>query len=212
VKSSDYKAILTTVLKDLADAIYQREVLSGKMLEVNAQIETLRETAYSVSQLCDADPAKEFPNLFGDESPDPGFTDAVRGLFQPGNGYTPVEVRSALRRKGFKIDEYKNPLASIHTILKRLVKSGELSAWQDNEDSPVTYFKISDDDEVEQPRPEISSAIVFGPPQRLTRKQVRQQEKQKEEAANGPSRFPPPTRRRPNPFQEMAEDLKREKK
>src|SRR5262249_25621978 len=163
-----------------------------------------RETAYSVSQLCDADPAKEFPNLFGDETPDAGITDAVRAVFEPGLGFTPVEVRSALRRKGFKIDEYKNPLASIHTILKRLGKSGELSAWQDDEDSPVTYYKVSDNDEVEQPKPETTSAIIFGPPQRLTRQQVRQQQKQTEEAATGPSRFPPPTRRRPNPFQEMA--------
>ena len=59
--------------------------------------------------------------------------------------YTPVEVRNALRDRGFKIEQYKNPLASIHTILKRLVKSGELHSVQDDDESVVRYFRFSEE-------------------------------------------------------------------
>ena len=35
---------------------------------------------------------------------------------------TPVEIRDALKRMGFPFENYKaNPLASIHTTLKRMV-------------------------------------------------------------------------------------------
>ena len=38
------------------------------------------------------------------------------------NWLTPVEIRDALKRMGFPFENYKaNPLASIHTTLKRMV-------------------------------------------------------------------------------------------
>src|SRR5207245_2787298 len=41
----------------------------------------------------------------------------------------------------FDLDGYKNPLATIHTILKRLVKAGELFICTfDDEDGPTVYM------------------------------------------------------------------------
>jgi hypothetical protein len=79
-----------------------------------------------------------------------GFTDAVRKVFRqsPDNEFTPVEVKQKMSVR-FVLSGYTNPLASIHTILKRLVKAGEvvpvqredgksayrLKGWQDYEHS-----------------------------------------------------------------------------
>src|SRR5215469_13777837 len=39
---------------------------------------------------------------------------------------TPVEVRDRLVRQGFALTKYSNPLATIHSVLKRLAKQGYL--------------------------------------------------------------------------------------
>jgi hypothetical protein len=56
-----------------------------------------------------------------------GFTDAVRRALQAAGkrGLTPVEVRDALVESGVDLSGYSNPLAVIHTTLKRLVTRTE---------------------------------------------------------------------------------------
>jgi hypothetical protein len=53
-----------------------------------------------------------------------GFTDAIRKVLQAANGdaMTAMEVKDALPGIGFPLSGYSNPLASVHTILKRLGK------------------------------------------------------------------------------------------
>jgi hypothetical protein len=52
-----------------------------------------------------------------------GLTTTIRLCFTAGKEWlTPVEIRDMLRATGFNFDSYKaNPLASIHTTLKRMV-------------------------------------------------------------------------------------------
>ncbi|HKT80542.1 MAG TPA: hypothetical protein VJP86_10020, partial [Vicinamibacterales bacterium] len=40
-------------------------------------------------------------------------------------GATPVEVRQALENVGFDFRRFVNPMAAVHTVLKRLVTQGE---------------------------------------------------------------------------------------
>src|SRR5581483_1524598 len=55
-------------------------------------------------------------------------TSNIREVLQNAAAWLMVpEIRDALVAKGWKADDYDNPLAVIHTILKRLVKSGEVS-------------------------------------------------------------------------------------
>jgi hypothetical protein len=58
----------------------------------------------------------------------PGFTDAVRIVLSKNQGYstTAIGVRELLVKSGFPLSGYSNPLASIHTILKRLADRGEV--------------------------------------------------------------------------------------
>jgi hypothetical protein len=56
-----------------------------------------------------------------------GFTDVIRkALRSTGEHLTANDVKDMLPNLGFTLDGYSNPLASIHTILKRLQKSGEV--------------------------------------------------------------------------------------
>lgn len=53
----------------------------------------------------------------------PGLTTAIRSAFTAGREWlTPTEVRDYLKNIGFNFESYKaNPLASIHTTLRRMV-------------------------------------------------------------------------------------------
>jgi hypothetical protein len=65
----------------------------------------------------------------------PGFTDSVRKVLRenPGHAATATAVRDMLAEAGFNLSAYSNPLASIHTILKRLAERGELTTSIKNE-------------------------------------------------------------------------------
>jgi hypothetical protein len=57
-----------------------------------------------------------------------GFTEAIRKVLRSTKEYlTPAEVKERLPIAGFFLTEYSNPLASIHTILKRLHKANEVT-------------------------------------------------------------------------------------
>jgi len=57
-----------------------------------------------------------------------GITDAVRSVFRASGpmGLTPVEIRERLTYLSFPVNEYKNFLASLHVVLDRLEKAGEI--------------------------------------------------------------------------------------
>jgi hypothetical protein len=65
----------------------------------------------------------------------PGFTDSVRKVLRanPGLAATATAVRNMLANAGFNLSAYSNPLASIHTILKRLAERGELTTTVKNQ-------------------------------------------------------------------------------
>jgi hypothetical protein len=64
----------------------------------------------------------------------PGFTDSVRHVLHniPSQALTAKKVRDLLRGAGFDLSSYTNPLASIHTILKRLAERGEVVVGESN--------------------------------------------------------------------------------
>lgn len=142
MKIDKYTLIYRESIDDLSAALEEKESLEDRLQEVIAKIDDLRQVAYSTANMCGVDPRVEYPSLFLEEtSLDIGFTDAIRGVFSPGVGMSPVQVRNRLRAGGFDLKGYKNPLATIHTILKRLVKAGELFVMpQDEEDGPTLYI------------------------------------------------------------------------
>ena len=62
-----------------------------------------------------------------------GLTDAVRMILRASGdqGIAPTAIRDALKALGFSIGEYRNILASIYTVLGRLIESGEVKRSKD---------------------------------------------------------------------------------
>jgi hypothetical protein len=66
-----------------------------------------------------------------------GLTDAVRSVFMASSSYglIPKEVRDRLVHLYFPVNEYRNFMASLHTVLSRLNKGGEIKlAIRDRQD------------------------------------------------------------------------------
>jgi hypothetical protein len=73
----------------------------------------------------------------------PGFLDAIRTAFRVSKkGLTPTEVRAWIRM-GNKLDltAYSNPLASIHTTLRRMEDNGEIESFT-NEAGEKAYRPV----------------------------------------------------------------------
>lgn len=116
----DYLQLTQTSVLQLSDLVRARRDLDAKILRLQRQ---LRSTA---AQL----PRKGQKAVSSAPTPSMGcvgITDAVRRvLLTYPIWLTPVSVRDLLPCVGFDADRYKHPLASIHSILRRLVATGEV--------------------------------------------------------------------------------------
>jgi hypothetical protein len=57
-----------------------------------------------------------------------GLTDAIRYVIQhAGKHMTPVDVRGELLKRYCDPEDYRNLLASVHTVMKRLERAGEIT-------------------------------------------------------------------------------------
>ena len=59
-----------------------------------------------------------------------GITQAIRDLLcrHPNKWVAPTAVRNKLRKDGFPVDQYSQPLAVIHTTMRRMTNQGELES------------------------------------------------------------------------------------
>jgi hypothetical protein len=113
----DYKHILIQAFKEFADILTQRQESDLKLAQKE---QFIRATMY---QLPDNDRAI-FEELLDKLLTGPtGLSASIRGILNanPRKWYTAAQVRDALIKSGFDFANYaSNPLASIHSALKRL--------------------------------------------------------------------------------------------
>src|SRR5438045_3861677 len=135
-----HKKSLSAALQEISNLIKERDQLESHVERLNKQIGDLTQAVEALGPLCDVDVKKEYPDLFWDAvEPEIGLTDAVRKIMstRPIEGYSAVALRDKLTESGFDMDKYTNPMANIHTILKRLVRS---SAVNTLDDEGRTYY------------------------------------------------------------------------
>lgn len=109
---ASYRRALDTARRELTE-------LEAARARVDERISQLRQTIGALSAVCD------------EETEPRGFTDAVRDVLRASvEALTPAQVRDRLQASGFALGHYSNPLASIHVILKRLVKAGEAKSYE----------------------------------------------------------------------------------
>jgi hypothetical protein len=139
-----YRETYEAALEELSELMSERESLDIQREKVDGRIARLRYAVTGLGGLCNLSSVEivmAHPELFPDRvTPDVGFTDAIRAVFKgnPEVVFSPVAVRNALEANGFDIKKYKNVLASIHSILKRLKSKNDLS--EGNQEGRAIYW------------------------------------------------------------------------
>jgi hypothetical protein len=123
VAKDDYRRALDAALREY-------ETLSAERATLDDRLAQLRHSIAALTKLCGYEPTVPL-----------GLTDACRLVLR--NAVTPVtalEVRDRLAAIGVPLDKYSNPLASIHTVLKRLQEGGEIAERDRDEPSTRTAY------------------------------------------------------------------------
>lgn len=131
----DYKEFVDNAIAELSDLKEKRSHLELEKAQVEAKIAALVSTVEALSQVVDQDGNQRltaFLRDMGDASTTMGITDRIRAILKQSlnqHGYqvplTVPTIRDRLQSTGWDLSKYANALSTIHTIAKRLIKSGE---------------------------------------------------------------------------------------
>jgi hypothetical protein len=117
----DYLQLTQTSVQQLSDLVRERRELEAKILKLKRQLRsTAAHLLWKAGRAASSVPSTRMGSV--------GVTDAVRRVLGTYPiSLTPVSVRDLLPSVGFDPDRYKHPLTSIHSILRRLVATGEVA-------------------------------------------------------------------------------------
>lgn len=149
-----YKDAFEAALKELRQLSATKERLSRELVELDKRSEDLRLAAAGLTPLAglDFDQVKaQYPDLFAEQITSRiGITDAVRdALSTAGKWLTVPQIRDRVFTIAPMVAGHKNPLASIHAVLRRLQDADEVLAGDDGEGKGL-YAYIGTDEAVER--------------------------------------------------------------
>lgn len=124
MSKDDYRRALDAAVRE-----YER--LLGEHTALESRIAQLKHSIAALTKLCGYEPTVPL-----------GLTDACRLVVRNATApLTALDVRDRLHSIGVDLDKYSNPLASIHTVLKRMHDAGELvERERENEPSARTAY------------------------------------------------------------------------
>ena len=121
---TDYKQARDRARIELRNLINRRANLDAELSTVNTRIAEVSQ-AVSALDLLVGDGASKQTELMM-ELAGLNLTDAVLEILRQSETHlTPMEISTVLRRAKYRLQDYTNPQASIHTMLRRLVQSGQ---------------------------------------------------------------------------------------
>jgi hypothetical protein len=122
MSQASYRAALDAALREYETLLQQKTDLDSRLAQVAESVGTL-------TRLCGYVPTVQY-----------GLTDACKtSLRCAAAPMTPIEVRDRLRSTGFDITRYSNPLAAIHTVLRRLTEAGDVRRIPASRSKGVAY-------------------------------------------------------------------------
>jgi hypothetical protein len=132
----DYKNTQAGFDAELKRLARVRERLVDSIARVDQQIKALTAAAEAFARVIEVRPDPEVPlAAIEEQRPEFEITATVRDILKAARqgdrdqrSLSPPQIKTLLVEKGWKAEEYDNPLAVIHTILKRLVKSAEVES------------------------------------------------------------------------------------
>ena len=128
--TDSYRQSFEDAQAELEKLLTEESELQDRLVIIRTRSEDLRKTIVSLGALL---------GEIGTEGKI-GLTDAIRQELREheGSWFSALAVRNYLRKREFPIDEYKQPLAVIHTTLKRLQEQGEVAP---REKDGRTYYQ-----------------------------------------------------------------------
>jgi hypothetical protein len=119
----EYRRALDAAVREYEKLIAKHAALEGRLAQLKHSIAAL-------TKLCGYEPTVPL-----------GLTDACRLVLRNATEpLTALEVRDRLASIGVDLEKHGNPLASIHTVLKRLHDAGELTGRDRDEPSARTAY------------------------------------------------------------------------
>src|SRR5690242_1314759 len=129
----DYKNTQAAFREELERLARFRERVSSRLARVDRQIQAVTAASKALDRAAHPGNLNTVPQVVAvPPTPQPDFeiTGSIRDLLKGGAELSAPQIREALVTRGWKDDGYTNPLAIIHTVLKRLVKNGDLGVSQ----------------------------------------------------------------------------------
>ena len=113
----------TEYIEALAKHLATWAGLAEKRAQLDAELAKLRQLIHATLNMLSDEERRKYSVAFESMgAPQLGLTDAICRILETATDWmTAVEVRDELVNSGFNFDSYtSNPLASVHTVLKRL--------------------------------------------------------------------------------------------
>jgi hypothetical protein len=158
----DYLRIFAEVKIELQSLQDKKVVLETELGDLNARVDAMTKTYNAIAPLVgeptipqEDDPFGQFGGMDPSTLRAAGITVAVRTVIEsiprisPHKPMTAAMVRDQLQQMGWDWDKYTNPLATVHTVLKRLSDSGVIEVDARTKEGPMTFHPkpgITDDD------------------------------------------------------------------
>jgi hypothetical protein len=146
-----YKKAFKSALLELSALTKQRNEVKEQLDELDERIEKVRQGAIGLTSLANLDFQEvkgKYPDLFEDQIDQRmGITDAVRAVLSSSadDMLTPTEIRDRVFQLSPGIAGHKNPLASIHAVIRRLIDKNEVLYGVDGLERTVYGWIGSDD-------------------------------------------------------------------
>jgi hypothetical protein len=140
-----YKQAFSDLKTDISKLLNEREKAEATIRRIDSKLRQLTETVRSIGPLSGADPEEIDAWTHSGSTPQVGFTEAVRtGLFllRDVDPATAVQIRDVIEKNGLlDLNRYENALASIYTVLGRMVESKEVEQFSRGDNKRA--FKLS---------------------------------------------------------------------
>ena len=122
-----FKDALATALATLKGLTDERDALRERLKELDREIPILTEKINALATLCDDLPPESELAGMVNEVRVLGLTDAVREALKASKlPRTPIEIKNWLVSRGYNLSRYENAMATLHIVLSRLRKQGEV--------------------------------------------------------------------------------------
>ena len=125
MSKDEYRRALDAAIREYEKAISERA-------QLDARISQLQHSIAALTRLCGFEPTVSF-----------GLTDACRLVLRNSpQPLTAIEIRDRLTSIGLDMQKYSNPLASIHTILRRMRDNGEIVEREREDEDRTAYVSV----------------------------------------------------------------------